>query len=112
MNIEIVTGDNTIAQVQLNINDEALNVAPTGVSVILVSRDRKTKYMTLQEDQVVDSGWDTGLITVAIPGSATTGITYQGKAYLEVQATFSSSLDHTWWFPCDIKKGWVSTITS
>ena len=93
----IITGDDTRFPLQITMDGDALDFSTASdVKVNLVSRNHATQYML--SDVTLDSAWEgsdwaTGLAIVRIPGTSTAAITFQGKAYLEVQITMQDGVE-------------------
>lgn len=108
----IVTGDNVAIPVQLTKDGAAFDI-PTSkvVKAMLVGRNSSEKYMESPVTLIsttAGSDWTKSLVVVLIPGTATAGITYQGKAILEIQETVETGVvDETWFLPVMIRKGYV-----
>lgn len=106
----IVTGDDFSIQVQLKRGTPGATapfaISETGeVKARLVSLDHKQTYTSevTQISTLPGADWSTSLVVIRFAGSDTSGITYQGKAKIEIQVT--DPLKSTWWVDCSIRRG-------
>jgi hypothetical protein len=109
---KIVTGDDIRFPLQITMNGANMDFSTaTAVKVNLVSKNHNTRYMA--SDVTLDktwtgAAWSTGLAIIRIPGTATSGITAQGRAFLEVQITMQEDVeDLTGFLPVEIITGHV-----
>lgn len=106
----IVSGDDFAVQVQLKRGtpEALLPFVISGSAVVkarLVSIDHKTTYTAevVQESTAPGADWSTSLVVIKFAGSDTSGITYQGKAKIEIQVADPDK--KTWWVDCMIRRG-------
>ena len=108
----IVTGDSRPYSVILKINDAPIpGGIPYGtvIKAQIVSTDKK-KILSAEPLEVLSSAvgadWAASKIVVKFPRASTADITAQGKALIEIQATFPTEEDDwTWFVPVELVKG-------
>ena len=113
MSRKIITGDNTRFKWQLRINGTSAPLGSvTSIKVGLVSVDHTVSYTSSPIElnpSWPEAAWSTGLLEVRIPDTATSSITYQGKALLEASVNITDDVeDLTWYLPVEIIRGQVA----
>jgi hypothetical protein len=104
----IVTGDDTLLPVTLKKDGVTFPISGTGVvKVKVVSEDHGKAYTEEVSQSRLTSGanWTNSLVVVLIPGSYTSAIKFQGKAYLEIQV--ADPLKTSWFVQVEIIRGHV-----
>jgi hypothetical protein len=107
---EIVTGDSISLAVTLKKNGAVFAIDSAAViKVALVATDHKTAYTTTpieQSEATPGADWEESLVVVEIPPEATSAITFQGLAILEIQVS-ESAAQKTWFIPVRIITGQI-----
>lgn len=110
MATEIVLGDTRPYVIHLTYNGTPFVINPVSdtVKAAIVKSDRKsalTENPTTCLSTAPGSDWSTSKIVVQFERSDTSALTAQGSAFLEIQVTFSDSMDWTFWVPVTLIKG-------
>lgn len=111
-NPQIVTGDSRPYTVTLTIDDNpfAINSGVDTVKAALVSLDRKTVLAAAiaLSPATPGSDWAASKVIYKPDRAATSAITSQGPALLEVQVSFGGTDDWTWFIPVILIRGNVT----
>lgn len=114
--VQFILGDSRPYTVEPKINKSTFTIDPTTseVKAAIVSTDKKKmltpSYITLSST-TQGSDWSISKLIVKFPKDYTKDITIVGKALLELQVTFKSSVegieddDWTWFFPIELVRG-------
>lgn len=107
----VVTGDDFSVSVQLkkgvgSATPEPFSISGSGVvKARLVSIDYASTYSAevSQSSAAAGADYSTSLVVVNFGSADTSGITFQGDAWIEIQVADTTKT--TWWVACQIRRG-------
>jgi len=106
MTTQVVTGDDVLFSVQLYKDGAAFVIDPGAtVEAMFVSLNRTTAYTAAisQSSGATGADWSTALVVVSMSDTVTAAVTYQGRAYLEIQV--DDTIKESFYGPVVIMKG-------
>lgn len=109
MTTQVITGDDVLFPVQLYKDGEAFVIDPGAtVEAMFVSLDHNTAYTAAiaQSSGTTGADWPTAVVVVSMADTVTSSVTYQGRAYLEIQV--DDTIKETFFGVVAIIKGNIS----